>query len=889
MLGRLWRRFQLLWTREAATADLEEEMRLHQALRAERLVSQGTDPAEATRQAARRFGSTLRATESSRDGWGLHLLDTAWQDLRYAARRLRHRPGFTVSVVVILALGTGATTAMFSAIDAAFLRPLPFPRAEELVTLPYTNVPASLSFARSATPSRSFDIDHVREMSDVFSHVAAYAVGGLNLADEARPRRVRVGVVSADFFATVRVNATTGRTFQAADVTPGAPDVVVLSWRLWQREFGGGEVLGTTIPLNSRRYEVIGVMPSGFAFPEDSDLWIPMAVPMTSATFEPFRGYVPTTVLARMAPGVVEATADTRMREAWRRVVSNIPVEPGQRNRSEENLQQVLAEGPVQPLRQVLVGERRSALLILFATTGLLLLVACANVTNLLLSYGASRSRELAVRTVLGASRGRVLRQLLAESVLLAVLGAAVGIAVAPVVLGALQVVMPDELSSVAPVQLDLRVLAFASGLAVLTGILFGLWPAFGATRGSSTEAIKSGGGHGATASGTRRAQRLLVGAEVALAVVLLVGSGLMLRSFERLVSTDTGMQSDQVATLELSLMRGTPRATRLERMDAFLAEVRRQPGVIAAGIVNDLPLRGGGGIAISVQVDGAPPDAAGTFPRYLVATDGYHEALGIALRQGRYFNATDGTGPSVALISESMAKAFWPGVNPIGRTFLFGGNGPPVEVVGIVADVRETGLERDPGPQMYFPARANIDLNMALVVRATGSASALLASMTRAVHAVDPAQPVYNVRLMDEVIGASIAPRRANTVLITLFGVLALLIAALGVYAVTANAVAQRTREFGIRAALGATRRNLLAQVGNELAIVILAGVLVGGFVAWGAARVMSSLVYGVDVHDAGTFATAPLLLVFAAAVATIIPARRATRVQPVEVMRAD
>lgn len=886
MLGTLWRRLRLLWNREAATADLEEEMRLHQALRAESLVAQGADREAATRQAARRFGNSLRVAEASRDGWGLHLFDTVWQDVRYAARRLRHRPGFTLSVVTILALGTGATTAMFSAIDAAFLRPLPFPDAQQLVTLPRTNVPTALSFNRGAAPVRSFDLDHVREMSDVFSHVAAYAVGGLNLADEARPRRVRVGVVSSDFFATVRVNTAAGRTFQAADVTADAPNVVVLSWKLWQQEFGASEVLGTTIPLNSKRYEVVGIMPKGFAFPEDSDLWIPMPVPVTSATYEPFRGYIPTMVLARMVPGVASATADARVREGWRRVVSNIPVEPGQQNWQEETLRSVLAEGPIQPLRQVLVGERRSALLILFATTGLLLLVACANVTNLLLSYGASRSRELAVRTVLGASRGRVLRQLLAESVLLAILGAVAGIAVAPMVLSALQVVMPDELLSVAPAQLDLRVLAFASALAVLTGILFGLWPAFGATRGSSVAAIKTGGGHGATASGTRRAQRLLVGAEVALAVVLLVGSGLMLRSFERLVSTDTGMRSDQVATLEMSFMRGTPTATRVERVGAILREVRRQPGVIAAGFVNDLPLRGGGGIGLSVKVEGAPPEASQKFPRYLVATDGYHEALGIALIDGRYFTESDGTDSNVAIISQSMATTYWPGLNPIGRTFQFGGNETPIEVIGVVADVREGGLEQAPGPQMYFPGP---NLNVALVVRATGSTSSLLAMMTRAVHAVDPAQPVYNVRLMDDVIGASIAPRRANTVLITLFGVLALLIAALGVYAVTANAVAQRTREFGIRAALGASRGNLLAQVGNELSVVILMGVAAGALAAWAAARVMSSLVYGVEVHDLGTFAAAPLLLVLAAAIATLAPARRATRVQPVEVMRAD
>ena len=727
-------------------------------------------------------------------------------------------------------------------------------------------------------------------MRAVFSHVAAYASGGLNLADPERPRRVSAGVVSGDFFATLSVPAAQGRSLVMEDAAPGAPKVVVLSWDLWQREFGGSPVIGTTIPLNTTRYEVVGVMPSGFAFPAASDVWIPMNIPTTAATFEPFRGYLPTTVIARTAPGVTPALAEAQLREAWQRVVSNMPRTPGQKLSADESLQRITSEGASTPLRAALVGERRTALLVLFAVTALLLLIACANVTNLLLSYGVSRSRELTVRTILGASRARVVRQLLAESVMLSVCGAVVGIAVAPVTLGILRTLMPAELIEVAPVRLDLRVLAFATGLALVTGILFGLWPALGATRGSITGAIKAGGGHGATAGGAQRAQRALVAAEIALAGLLMFGAGLMLRSFERLVSTDPGMATDRVATLEMSFVRGTPREIRLARLDAILAELRRLPSVTAAGAVNDLPLRGTGGIGIFVQVDGAPPSAQSKFPRYLVASDGYFEALGISLRRGRYFVPTDGTGSAnIAVISQSMAEAYWPVVDPIGRTFLFGGDPPPVTVVGVVSDVREGGLERDPGPQMYFPARQNLDMNLALVVRGTGPAEPLLAALPRVVRSVDPTQAVYNVRMMDEVIGASMASRRANTLLITLFGVLALLIAALGVYAVTANAVAQRAREFGIRAALGATRSDLFRQVSGETAAVVAMGVAGGAALAWAAARVMAGLVYGVSVHDSGTFSTVSVVLIAAAMAATIIPARRAMRVEPVEVMRND
>lgn len=894
MTGTLWRRLKLLVTRDHATRDLEQEMELHRQLRAEALERHGH--AAPVAEAAKRFGNSTRFTEESRDGWGFGSTDALWQDIRYAARRLRQRPGFTTSVVGILALGIGATTAMFSAVDAAMLRPLPFARPGELVTLNRMNIPFKPADGREDN-EQSFDITHPMAMRDVFSSVAAYASGGLNLDDPARPRRLTAGVVSGDFFGTTGVRAARGRTINPNDGAPGAPKVVVLSWAYWQQDFGDHEIIGSTIPLNGTPYEVVGIMPAGFSFPGGSDIWIPMSIPTTPATFQPFRGYLPSTVIARLAPGVSVDRAEARMREAWRRVVSSFPRQPGQRLSIDRQLEAVLAEGASQPLRATLVADRRGALLVLLTTTVLLLLISCANVTNLLLSHGVARARELAVRSVLGATRLRLLRQLLAESVMLAFLGAAVGVAMAPLALRVLRTVMPSQLSGVAPVQLDLRVLAFATTLALITGILFGLWPAFGATRGSTVSAIKAGGGHGASAGGARRSQRILVGAEIALAGVLLVGAGLMLRSFARLVNTESGMHADAVATLEMSfggpgvrVPPGTVRTSRIQRLDAILAELRRQPGVAAAGAVNDLPLRGSGGISVSVAVEGAPESALQDFPRYLVASDGYFETMGIKLRSGRLFSSGE-TSENIAVISRSMADVYWPDVDPVGRTFLFGGDPPPLTVVGVVDDVREAGLERDPGPQLYLLTRRNLSSNVAIVARGAGSTSdaTLLAALRQAVRNVDPGQAVYNVRMMDQVIGASMAARKANTLLITLFGVLAALIAVLGVYAVAANAVAQRFREFGIRAALGATRTDLLRHVGSEMLVVVTGGVVAGAAIAWAASRVMSGLVYGVTVHDAGVFAIAPTVLVLAALAATVLPARRAMRVEPVEVMRED
>jgi putative ABC transport system permease protein len=887
-----WRRLRLFLGRDRATRDLEEEMTLHRQLRAESLQKHGH--VHAVEAAERRFGNVPQLTERSRDWWGFGGADALRQDVRYALRRLRQRPGFTASVVGILALGIGATTAMFSAVDAAMLRPLPFMKPHELVTLNHINIPFNPGDGREDN-EQSFDVTAPMAMRDVFTTVAAYASGGLNLADLERPRRLTAGVVSGDFFSTIGVRALRGRTITPIDGNVGAAKVVVLSWGFWQEAYGGGEVIGSTVPLSNVQYEVIGVMPQGFSFPNRSDVWIPMSIPTTPATFSPFRGWLPSTVIARLAPDVSPELAEVRMREAWRRVASNFPRAPGARLPIDDQVDEVMAEGASQALRTTLVADRRGALVVLLSTTVLLLLIACANVTNLLLSHGMSRARELALRSVLGATRGRVLRQLLAESVILSMLGAAAGVLLAPVILGALRTVMPAQLAGLAPVQVDVRVLLFAMLLAIATGILFGLWPAFGATRGYAATAIRTGGGHGASASGTRRSQRVLVGGEIALAGVLLVGAGLMLRSFERLVNTDSGLRPESVATLEMSFAgpgvrepRGDVFASRLQRLEAMLAELRRRPEITAAGAVNDLPLRGSGGISVSVTVAGAPASAAEEYPRYLVASDGYFEAMGIKLQRGRVFvpNEPD---ENIAVISRSMADIYWPGANPLGRTLLFGGDGPPLSVVGVVADVREAGLERTPGPQLYLLARRNLGANVALVVRGSATSSTLLDGLRQAVRAVDPSQAVYNVRMMDQVIGTSMATRKANTLLITLFGALAVLIAVFGVYAVAANAVAQRLREFGIRAALGASRRDLARHIGGETLLVVTGGVVAGAAIAWSASRVMTGLVYGVTVRDPVVFAVAPLVLVLAAVAATIVPARRAMRVQPVEVMRED
>jgi putative ABC transport system permease protein len=667
--------------------------------------------------------------------------------------------------------------------------------------------------------------------------------------------------------------------------------VAILSYALWTRQFGARPIIGEHVQLGARSYQILGVMPRGFNFPGESEVWIPLTVPTTRVTFEPFRGWLPVSVIGRVVPELSLRTADQQVRVRWQQL-ADVRKQAGAREQ-DQTAGEIELKGAVTPLQRELVGDRRSALLVLLGATGLLLLIACANVTNLLLSHAALRRREIAVREALGATRLRLVRQLLTESLALSAAGAALGVALAPLALSAMRAIMPAALAGVAPAEVDLRVLAFAAALALMTGIGFGLWPALGSTRDALGETIKSGGGLGTTFRSGGRAQRVMVVAEIALTLMLLVGAGLMLRSFESVMALDAGMDPARVGTLELTFVRGLPGAVRLQRIEEILARLSATSGIDAAGVVNDLPLRGDAGVSARFTVDGAPPPKAGemSFARWLIASGDYFKTLGVPVIRGRPFAITDDSlAPRVAIINASMAKKYWPGTDALGHTFHAGARGSPaVTVVGIAADVRELGLERDAEQQMYFPIYAVPPDRLALVARSTLPATLLLARMVAAVRGVDPTQAVYNVRMMDDVVGASTAPRRTNTLLISAFATLALILASLGVYAVISYGVALRSRELGVRAALGATAGDLVTLVSYEMVWVATAGLLTGLAGAWALTRVMAKLLYGVDAHDAATFVIVPLVLAIAAAAATLAPAWRARRVDLVSVLRAD
>ena len=889
-----WRRLWLFLNRDRVRRELEEEMQLHRDLRARAMERGGAAPVDAAAAARRRFGHEVTLAERSQESWGFQRGDELRWNVRYALRRLANRPAYAATIVLVMGLGIGATTAMFSAVDAVMLRALPFREPSRLVSLPIVELPFAPGPGKPAEVRATVDLDGAAAMPDVFSSVAAFAAGRLNLPDVERPLRLRAAVVTDGFFRTLGVEPMVGRTFVKEETVPGAGTVVVLSDALWRRQYGARDMLGETILLDDQRYQVTGIMPPGFSFPRESDLWIPMSVPLTPATFAAFGGMLNWEVMARLTPGVEMTAANSRLLQRWAQAIDGRDRRDSREDR-EERLAYLRSSGAVRPLQAYLAGTRATALLVLLGATGLLLLIACANVTNLLLSDAASRTREMALRTALGASRARVFRQVLTESVILALGGIGAGLLLAPVVLRALQALMPSELAGVVEPQLDWRVLGFASSLGLVTGIGFGLWPARAASRTDPGETLKSSGTLLATGRRSARGRRMLIVVEVALSLMLLVGSGLLLRSFSKLMRVERGMDTAHVASLELSFAGKTHNATRLARIEAMLERLRRSPGVERAAAVSELPLSSGEGYAEPLDpVDGgAAPPSGSRGARYLHVSPSYFGTLGIAFHSGRDFTPRDDSlAPPTVIINETLARQWFPNVDPVGRQLL-GHPGPGrnvhYTVVGVVADVREQDLASDVPPQLYHPMYRVTPTAFALVARGHAEPAALFAALENAVRAVDPSQAVGRARMMDQVVRESVAPQRTNALLISLFAALALVLAALGVYSVVAHGVAQRGREFGIRTALGATGGNLLVMVSREIFVVVALGIAIGLAGAWAGARVLEASVYGITVHDATTFVIGPATLGIIAMTAAVLPLRRVFRVNPVDVIRSE
>lgn len=808
-------------------------------------------------------------------------MKTIWQDLRFALRMLGKRPGFTVAAVIALALGIGANTAIFSVVNSVLLRPLGYKEPERLVTISHSYPKLDLIGSVSAPGY----VDY-RDQASVFEETAASSNANYNLTDGGDPERVQGRRVTSNFFPLLSVAPALGRAFLAAEDKPGAAHVAVLSHGLWQRRFGGEpRIVNRTITLNNESYTVVGVMPDAFRFGRD-EMWTPIAFTPEQLANDS-RGSEYLDVMARLKPGVTIEQAQAEIDFIARRIM-------------EANPESYPADSgwgvKLKSLNEEVVGNVRPALLVLLGAVGFLLLIACSNVANLMLARAAARGREIAIRTALGASRLRLVRQMLTESLLLAIVGGVAGLLLAVWGVDLLVALEPADVPRVREIGIDARVLLFTIGLSLLTGILFGLLPALQASKPGLTGTLKEGGRGSAVGGGLRNARSLLVITEIAVALVLLVGAGLMVRSFSRLLDVNPGFQTENVLSMQIALPATKYREPQQRR--AFFQEltdrIKTLPGVESAGAVSNLPL-GGSGTSFTFEIEGrpAPPGVMNPHTGGRVATPDYLQTMKIPLLRGRHFTERDrADARQVAIIDETLARQYFPGEDPIGKRVTFEGTDEnPIwrEIVGVVGAIRHKGLDAELKGQLYYPHAQSTAGFMSIVVRTANDPASLTSAVRGAVRAVDKDQPVYGVRTMGEVLNNSVAQKRFSMFLLTIFAGVALVLAAVGIYGVMAYTVSARTNEMGIRIALGARSIDILRLVVGQGMILALAGVAFGLVAAFGVTRVMSSLLYGVSATDPLTFAAIALLLTGVALLACYIPARRATKVDPMVALRYE
>ena len=808
-------------------------------------------------------------------------METLIKDIRYGVRGLLKRPGFTVIALITLALGIGAKTAIFSVVNAVLLRPLPFQKPEELVIV--WEDAAFAGFPHN-TPAPANYVDW-KAQNQSFADMAASHETSFNLTGDGEPERVSSYAVTANFFPLLGVQPVLGRSFLTEEDQPGANKVVVLSYSLWQSRYGGDRnILNRAILLNGEKHSVVGVMPASFQFfAKDVRLWVPIALDQEDWAN---RGGHYLTVVARLKPGVSVTQAQADMNAVMHRIAVDHPGET-----MEGKLGAV-----VLPVRVEFVGDARSSLIVLLVAVAFVLLIACANVAGLLLARAVARRKEIALRMALGAGRVRVVRQLLTESLLLAVAAGVLGSLLAYASFTFLQGLVPEQIELATSLKLDVRILIFTIAISIVTGIIFGLMPALQSANFDLNDALKQSSGR---VTSTGRLRSAMIVFEVALSIVLLVGAGLLIQTLFQLFRQYSMLEPEKILTMRTVLPR--EKYKELQQRDNYyqqvLQRVEHLPGVVAAGYSTSIPLDWKGGTSgfypegLKAPIPGMAYDAN---DRQVSAN--YLKAMNIALRQGRYFDNRDNAQSlPVAMVNETMARQYWPGENVVGRRFKMGGpddKGPWLEIVGVVADVRQMGLDEPVKAEMYFPYQQISETwNMPrdLAIRTNGDTSSLVGAVRQIIREVDPDQPVSNVATMAEVLGAEAAQRRMGMIMLVGFAVLALLLASLGIYGVLAYFVTQHTNEIGVRQALGATPRNILFLVLKKGMGLTLIGVAIGLASAFALTRLMSSLLFGVKASDPLTFVAVPLLLAFVALLACYIPARRATKVDPLVALRYE
>jgi putative ABC transport system permease protein len=814
-------------------------------------------------------------------------MQTLWQDLRYGVRMLMKAPGFSVVATIALALGIGANTAIFSVVNAVLLRPLPFPNAERLMMVWETD--PTRGYQRGSASYPNF-VDW-REQNQAFEHIASYHTNDFIMTGRGESTRLQGAVVNADLFPLLGVAPVIGRGFLPDEDKPGDTGrVVVLSQELFQKRFGSDPgVVGQSLVLDGKNYTVVGVMPQAFQFPiqnEPVELWTTVALDREGK--EPItdeRGAHYMNVIARLKPGVSREQAQAEMTSISARLEQQYP---------DKDLHK---SSRVEPALEALVGDIRPALLILLGAVGCVLLIACANVANLLLARAMSRHKEMAIRSALGASRARVVRQLLTESVLLSLAGGALGLVLAVWWSDLLVALGKQDIPRALQVGLDWRVLGFTLAVSLLTGVVFGLVPALHSSKTQLTETLKEGA-RGGSGEGARRnrIRGVLVVSELAIAVVLLVGAGLLIQSLWRLRQVSPGFESQNLLTFVVGIPEVKyPTEKQAQFYHDLVARVESLPGVRSASAVIPLPLSGDL-FRISFETEGRPM-AKGDLPSadFFAIGDGYFKTLGVSILKGRDFNERDGEkAPGVIIVNQAFAEKFFPNEDPIGKRIKPGiatGENKPDwrEIVGVVADVRNRNLSSELRTGYFVPA-AQIPFNqMTMVVRTTNDPHSLITAVQNEVHSMDKELPVFNVKTMAEYISATVAAPRFNTTLLALFAAVALVLTIVGLYGVMSYSVAQRTNEIGIRMALGAQTRDVLRLVVSQGFKLVLLGLGIGLIGAFALMRVISSLLFGVTTKDPLTFAAVAILLAVVALLACYIPARRASRVDPMEALRYE
>lgn len=815
------------------------------------------------------------------------------QDIRFGIRMLRKTPGFALVAILTLGLAIGATTAIFSIINIVLLQPLSFRESDRIVSV-WERVTGGEQSRFRVAPGNFFDW---RERSRSFSKLAAFGASGMTLTGVGDPEQLRGAVVSSDYFAVLGAKPIRGRAFQAADHKPGSDRTVVLSEAVWRSRFNADpEIAGRSVTLDGNSYTIIGVMPPGlyptwpsttgkFSFDHgQQQYWAPMA---ERAELRNNRRSHVWGVIGRLDDGVSIEKAESGMRM----IAERLAVEHPQFNEGESAL--------VSPLRDEIVGDTRPALWMLFGAVGLTLLVACANIAGLLSARFADRSREIAIRTALGAGRWRLIRQFLIEGSIIAALGGVLGIWIAVFGLDGLLQLLPRRFPQLDEIRIDWSVLGFTLLLSLLTGLLFGIIPAWQASRVDPQQGLKDGG-RGAVAGSRQQFRGFLVGAQISLAVVLVIGAALLARSFQQLLSVEPGFNPDRVLAAEIEL--SSTRYARRQQVTDFYSrltdQVRTLPGVQSVALAYDQPLEANW--IDSFTIEGREgPRSGESFSAWLRIVDaGYFRSMGIELTRGREFTNLDDSGhPGAMVVNQAFVRRFFGGENPLGKRIglrtpaaFWGGEAPSsFEIVGVAGDVRFLGLQSPAEPAYYIPEKQFPQTSMTILLRAAGEPIEMISALRKAVLEIDPDQPVSNVRTMETLMSAQVAQQRFNALLIGLFGLMALLLAMIGVFGLVAGQVTARTPEMGIRMALGAQRRDILLLIVRQGVILAAIGVVIGLIGALALGRWFQSHLFGVSATDPGVYLSVALLLALTAVAACLIPARRATRVDPVVALRNE